>query len=221
MKSLAVLAGGIALAGCPGAAAPALLLHWDFERIADRRVPDASGQNRHGTVHGAPRPEPGVTGMGLRFGSNADYVDAGAPVIPPRDFTLSAWVHCDDVEKQFFLGQYRYADPRRLDLAVREGAVRIQVNEIIDSPKLIQPRRWYHLAYVRSGERLTTYVDGKVVVEGRLPAEVLQTENLIVGKIVVPKQDSFRFTGVLDELKIWAGALSAADVRREYERITR
>lgn len=209
----------LALAGAPGLAAPALLLHWDFEGIAERRVPDRSGQGRHGTVYGAPRQEPGVAGLGLRFGSNADYVDAGAPVIPPRDFTISAWVNCDDVEKQFFLGQYRYADPRRLDLAVREGAVRIQVNEIIDSPKMIQPRRWYHLAYVRAGDRLTTYVDGVIVVEGRLPTDVLQSENLLVGKIVVPKQDSFRFTGTIDELKVWAGPLTGAEVKSEYARI--
>lgn len=81
--------------------------------------------------------------------------------------------------------------------------------------------RWYHLAYVRSGDRLTTYVDGLVVVEGRLPTEVLQSENLVVGKIVVPKQDSFRFTGIIDELKVWAGPLSGAEVKSEYARIRR
>lgn len=215
------VAVALALLGGPSFAAPALMLHWDFEQIAEQRVPDRSGQGRNGKVHGAPRQEQGVAGTGLRFSSNADYVDAGAPVIPPRDFTLSIWVNCDDIEKQFFLGQYRYADPQRLDLAVREGAVRIQVNEIIDSPKVIQPKRWYHLAYVRSGDRLTTYVDGVVVVEGRLPTDVLQSENLIVGKIVVPKQDSFRFTGVIDELKIWAGPLTGAEVKSDYARIRR
>lgn len=219
------LAGAAALALSAAATAfagpPPLLLHWDFEQITDRRITDRSGQARHGHVRGEPRPEPGVVGAGLRFAQVADYVETDGPVVPARDFTISLWVRCDDVEKQFFLGQYRYADPQRLDLAVREGAVRIQINEIVDSSKQIAPGRWYHLAYVRAGENLTTYVDGQVAVTGRLPAAVIQTENLQIGKITVPKQDSFRFTGVLDELKIWAGPLTAADVQREFVRAGR
>lgn len=198
-----------------------LLLHWDFERMDDRRITDRSGQGKHGRVRGEPRPEPGAVGSGLRFAQVADYLETDGPVVPAGDFTISLWIRCDDVEKQFFLGQYRYADPQRLDLAVREGAVRIQIDEIVDSPPRIAPGRWYHLAYVRSGENLTTYVDGQVAVSGRLPANVIQTENLMVGKIAVPKQDSFRFTGVLDELKIWAGPLTAAAVQREFARAGR
>lgn len=200
------------------AAQPALLLHWDFEAVTGRQVEDRSGRARHGQVRGEPRAESGVVGVGLRFARVGDFVETDGPVIPARDFTIALWVNCDDVGKQFFLGQYRYADPQRLDLAVREGAVRIQISDIVDSPRQIAPRQWYHLAYVRSGEKLTTYVNGQVAITGRLPAPVIQSENLMVGKITVPKQDSFRFTGVLDELKIWSGPLTAVEVQQEFAR---
>lgn len=215
VRSVLVTLAAIAAAR---AAQPVLLLHWDFEAVSGRQVADRSGQARHGQVRGEPRAEKGAVGAGLRFVRVGDFVETDGPVIPTREFTIALWVNCDDVEKQFFLGQYRYADPQRLDLAVREGAVRIQVNEIVDSPRQIEPRRWYHLAYVRTGDNLTTYVNGQVAVTGRLPAPVIQTENLMVGKITVPKQDSFRFTGVLDELKIWAGPITAADIKREFHR---
>ena len=204
---LAVAAGSVA------AKEPQLIGHWDFDGVKEGTVPDRSPRGRHGRIHGAPERVTGIRGEGLRFKTNDDYVDFGAPIIPARDFSISIWVNCDDVEKQFFLGQYRYAHPNRLDLAVREGAVRIQVDAIIDSAKVIQPRRWYHLAYTRANGVLTTYVDGVRVTSGPLPADVLQEENLMLGKIVVPKQDSFRFTGVIDDVGIWDGALSENAVR--------
>lgn len=198
------------------ASAAGLIGHWKFNEPEGRRVTDHSGFRHHGEIHGSPARVPGVEGLGLRFRTNDDFVDFGAPVIPEGDFTISIWVNCDDVEKQFFLGQYLYAHPRRLDLAVREGAVRIQIDELVDSPRLVEARRWHHLAYTRAGADVSVFLDGRLVATARLPAPVIQTENLMVGKIVVPRQDSFRFTGVLDELKIWNRALDGSIIEQEF-----
>jgi hypothetical protein len=202
-----------------GAEAAELLGHWNFDESSGPVVKDQSGKGCDGKIHGEPKRMPGVAGQALRFASNEDFVDFGRPVIPERDFTISLWVHCDDVEKQFFLGQYLYAHPQRLDLAVREGCVRIQIDELLDSPKRVQPGCWHHLAYARAGDAVTVYLDGQVINKGVLPAAVIQTENLILGKIVVPGQDSFRFTGMLDELKIWDAALPDAAVLAEYRSV--
>ena len=193
--------------------------HWDFNSVEKGVVRDKSGHGRHGKIHGKPQTAQGVEGAAMRFQSNDDYVDFGAPIIPAQDFTISIWVNCDDTEKQFFLGQYKYGDPQRLDLAVREGCVRIQVNDIVDSPKLVRAKTWHHLAYVRGNGRVAVYLDGQRVAEAPLPTAVLQTENLMLGKIVVPKQDSFRFTGVIDELKVWAGPLAEAEIRAQFQSV--
>lgn len=198
------------------APAAELIGHWKFNEPEGDRVTDHSGLGRHGKIHGSPQRVPGVDGLGLRFRTNDDFVDFGAPIIPENDFSISIWVNCDDVEKQFFLGQYLYAHPRRLDLAVREGAVRIQIDELVDSPKLVEARRWHHLAYTRAGADVRIFLDGRMVATANLPMPVIQSENLMIGKIVVPRQDSFRFTGVLDELKIWNGALDTSAIEREF-----
>lgn len=198
-----------------------LLGHWDFNAEAGAQVTDRSGHGHHGMIHGEPKCEPGVSGEALRFVTTADFVDFGAAIIPAQDFTISVWINCDDTEKQFFLGQYLYAHPSRLDLAVREGCVRIQIDALVDSPKLVQAHQWHHLAYTRAGDQVNIYLDGKVITQAKLPVPVLQTAPLIVGKIVVPKQDSFRFTGLLDELKIWDAALDAAAIREVYLNISR
>jgi concanavalin A-like lectin/glucanase superfamily protein len=198
-----------------------LLGHWDFNEEAGARVTDRSGHGHHGTIHGAPKREPGVAGEALRFAMPADFVDFGAAIIPAQDFTISVWINCDDTEKQFFLGQYLYAHPSRLDLAVREGCVRIQVDELVDSSKLVRAHQWHHVAYTRAGEQVKIYLDGKVITQAKLPSPVLQTEPLMVGKIVVPEQDSFRFTGLMDELKIWDAALDEAEVNEVNQKLKR
>ncbi|MEN3942355.1 LamG domain-containing protein [Prosthecobacter sp. SYSU 5D2] len=214
-----ILIIGLFAALAPMVKAAELLGHWNFDEGSGAISKDQSGNGCDGKIHGAPKRVPGVAGEALRFASNEDFVDFGRPVIPERDFTISLWVNCDDVEKQFFLGQYRYAHPQRLDLAIREGCVRIQIDELLDSPKRVQPGRWHHLAYTRAGDAVMVYLDGQVINAGVLPAAVIQTENLILGKIVVPGQDSFRFTGMLDELKIWDAALPATAVLAEYQSI--
>src|SRR5690606_1362701 len=144
-------------------ATPTLVGHWTFDDISERRVEDRSGKENHGRISGSPTTVPGIAGRALRFSRNEDYVDFGAPVIPARDFSISVWVNCDDTTKQFFLGQYRYAHPERLDLAVREGCVRIQIDELLDSPKVIEAGRWHHLAYTRKAGDTKIYVDGVLV----------------------------------------------------------
>ena len=222
-RSMAQSCAAIALAVMPAQAGHGadLLGHWDFNAEGGARVTDRSGRGHHGTIHGAPKREPGLSGEALRFAMAADFVDFGAAIIPARDFTISVWINCDDTEKQFFLGQYLYAHPSRLDLAVREGCVRIQIGELMDSPKVVQAHQWHHLAYTRAGDQVKIHLDGKVITEARLPAPVIQTQPLMVGKIVVPNQDSFRFTGLMDELKVWDAALDAAEVHKAYQKLKR
>ncbi|NOY00542.1 MAG: LamG domain-containing protein [Verrucomicrobia bacterium] len=196
-----------------GRAEPKLLAYWNFDEIDQRQVKDVSGKGHHGRVYGEPVLEKGIRGQGLRFQSNDDYVDFGSPVIPAGDFTISVWIKCDDVEKQFFLGQYRYQDPNRLDLVIRNGRVLIQIGDKMASEALLKKNRWYHVVYVRKGKVLRIYLDAVLVKTGELATAVLQDAPLIAGRINVPKRDSFRFTGVMDELKIFGGALTEEGVK--------
>jgi hypothetical protein len=203
---LVVLVGGL----CPAAE---LIGHWDFEDVADGLLRDRSGHEHHGQVHGAPKPEPGVIGRALRFAAAGDFIEFDGPIVPAGDFTIALWLNCDDTEKQFFLGQYLYQDPERLDLAVREACARIQIDQIVDSEPLVRARRWHHLAYTRSGALLKIFLDGRIVAEAKLPGRVIQSQPLILGKIIVPGRDDFRFTGLMDDLRIWNGPLEEAAIK--------
>lgn len=195
----------------------ALIGHWDFDDTASGIVRDLSGNGHSGIIHGKPEIVDGISGKALRFKTNDDYVDFGAPLIPEQDFTISAWINCDDVEKQFFLGQYKYESTGRLDLAVRNGCARIQIDKIIDSPLLLQAGKWYNIVFTRKTGTVKIYIDGNMVIEKQLGEKVIQSEPLIIGKLFVPKRDDFHFTGVIDELKMWDSGLSETEIKNEFE----
>jgi hypothetical protein len=87
-----------------------------------------------------------------------------------------------------------------------------------DTPVLFnQTDKWYHLVAVRQGESADLYVDGEHVAGG--PAfEVADSDYpLIVGRRADDDQ-RFPLIGALDEVVIYQGALSAAEVQAHYER---
>ena len=198
------------------AAQAELIGHWDFDNVTNGIVRDLSGKKHDGMIHGKPEIVDGISGKALRFKTNDDYVDFGAPLIPAKDFTISVWINCNDVEKQFFLGQYKYGDPERLDLAVCNGCARIQIDKIIDSPKLIEPGKWYNIVFTRKSGILKIYIDGNMVLEKELPGNVIATEHLILGRLFVPKRNDFRFTGIIDDLKIWDSPITDIEVKEEF-----
>ena len=194
---------------------------WDFNDVSNGVVRDLSGNDHHGKIHGTPEIVQGVSGAALKFSTNDDYVDFGRPLVPEKDFTISVWLNCDAVDKQFFLGQYQYKHPNRLDLAIREGAVRIQIGNIVNSQKIIEKNQWYNIVYTRKNNLMKIYMNGALVKEAELDAAVIQSENLMLGKINVPDSTAFRFTGMLDELRIYHGALNADEIKTQYENLAR
>lgn len=197
-----------------------LIGYWDFENIKDGVVRDISGNCKNGIIHGSPEIVDGRFGKALRFKTNEDYVDFREAIIPENDFTISVWLNCDDIEHQFFLGQYKYKAVGRLDLAVRNGAIRIQIDKIIDSTKLIVANEWNHLAFSRKDKLVRIYLNGEIVTEKENNVKVIGSEPLILGKLFVPNRNDFNFAGVIDELKIWNSALSEQEVKTEFKKST-
>lgn len=189
--------------------------HWDFNNIKSGVVKDLSGNNHDGTIYGNPEVVDGLSGKALRFKTNDDYVDFKKPLIPKRDFSISVKINFDDLKAQFFLGQYKYAAPDRFDLVIRNGKVRWHLGDFIDSTTTIKAQTWYHIIYVRGNGVLQVFLDGEKITEKQNKQEVIQDEPLILGKIFVPNKNGFRFTGMIDDLKIWDHALSESEIKAE------
>lgn len=87
-----------------------------------------------------------------------------------------------------------------------------------DTPTLFtQSEHWYHVVVARQDETVYLYVDGQQVMSGRA-YDVKDTDHsLILGRRADETQ-LFPLIGALDEVTIYQGALSAAEVQAHYQR---
>jgi hypothetical protein len=67
-------------------------------------------------------------------------------------------------------------DPLRICLDKDKLYARIEAGNQYSTPGIvIEPRRWYHVAAVKSGTQLTLYLDGKPVASIPVPVEVVSS----------------------------------------------
>jgi hypothetical protein len=190
-----------------------LIGHWSFNEMEGGAVKDLSGKGNHLYVKGEPVRVDGVFGGGFKYDSGQSYFTAKKPVIPENDFTISLWAKADNWDKQFFMGQYKYLDPNRLDIVARNGCARIQIGKIVQSKeKVFVENRWYHIVYTRTGTTVCIYVDSKEVYKGKLDVPVIQTEPLEIGRISVPKK-GFACDAAIDEVRIYSRGISCDEVK--------
>jgi hypothetical protein len=212
---LACLAAGLVLASCANKKAvdSGLIGYWDFETVRDGELCDLSGNGNDGKIVGIPEAVEGVCGKGMRLIKGVCYVDFRKPLIPTKDFAVCCWLKAKDWEAQFFLGQYKYLDPSRLDLAVRNGKARIQLGSILDSKaRLFIENKWYFIAYSREKDIVSIYVDGQLALQDKLSGEAIQTEPTQAGNLPVDKP-TIACDVCLDELRIYSRALNEDEVK--------
>jgi hypothetical protein len=143
--------------------------------------------------------------------------------------TLEAWVHptaLHDVNFNFitFLGQPRSS--QGLALALKSDGSPSLANWFNDftpanATKKVPLNEWHHVAAVVSGQSVTLYVDGEVSASGTLAS----LPNVTTGSIVVGHDPDLssprRWTGHLDEIRIWNVARSPKDIADNYNRAVR
>jgi hypothetical protein len=77
-------------------------------------------------------------------------------------------------------------------------------------------RKWQHVAAVKDGAQMRLYVDGRLVATGDDSTARPAGLSLIIGQLDRSRTDR-RFVGQIDELAVYARALTAEEIRRRYE----
>ena len=100
--------------------------------------------------------------------------------------------------------------------------LKVSDNNYILSDKNYLDGNWHHLAFnVRRGISAIAYMDGepmKVLPESNVPG--IMSQYLVVGGEVTDSKESNRFTGDVDEIRIWKASVDAQLIKdRMYERI--
>jgi hypothetical protein len=187
---------------------------WGFDERSGRRTADASGADNGGRLSGPARTR-GRFGGGLSFDGRNDWVTvADDPSLDlTRAMTLEAWVRPRAGGAAGVLVKER---GRRLSYGLYSrpsGHVHTSAEQALRGPRGLRRNRWSHLATTWDGRVLTVYVDGREVASHALTGTASTSTGplRIGGNAIWPEF----FRGVIDEVRVYDRALSAAEVARD------
>lgn len=213
----AVVLGSV---GTVGATTIVLVSHWQ----ADGDAEDAAGTNGGALMNGAGF-APGMIGQSFSLDGQDDYVVVNTATSIPASgdiSTVAAWVQFDEVDpldttSQPIIqwGSTSINSLRLLFLRFGRLGRGFFGNDHISNFTPIAGQ-WYHIAWVFGGngneDRL--YVDGQL-----LHSVVVTNVNTIGTDVYIGRHfpNPIYFDGLIDEVKIWSEALSAAEISQEFE----
>lgn len=163
-------------------------------------------------------------GYSLEYDGKDDYVDCGndSSLALKTEFTLCAWIFrktdsgdwerilakSDDKEYDYWLQLKPYEHSASGGVVLQEGAQIRHLDGIQGTP--VPLNQWVHLTLVYDGNRLAAYRNG-VLDKSRAISGLIRTSSrpLFIGRL----QNSYNFTGLIDEVVVWSRALSTQEIR--------
>ncbi len=183
---------------------------------------DASGFGHDGALAG-PLPAPGRTGApgtALRFDGVDDHVsvEATRALTPTAEVSLSVWLRPDALpaREMFVVSHGSWQNRWKLSLtpdARPRWTVRTNAGVVdLDAPSAVLANRFTHLAATYDGAAMRLYVDGALAAEQAHTGAMPDTDlPLLLGQML-PGQADYNVPGVLDDVRLYNRALTAAEV---------
>jgi len=173
---------------------------------------------------------PAIAGQGIRLGEGS-YIEVKdhESLNMEKEFTVSSWMKKDTDDTMpiiYRLNSSMNSNPNTLDycLTARTSMIDFVYQPFISntsskSSRLISKSKytglWMHVALTCDGKELRWYVDGKLAKKE--DAGKLEVANAN-GTLMIGTDGKIFFSGVLDELKLYNYALTADEVKEEYNR---
>ncbi len=208
-------------------AAAGLVGYWNFDETSGTTAADSSGNNNIGTLINGPVWTAGKYGNALSFDGTNDYINIGSlnGLDTTQSITLEAWVNfnnIDDPAERYIIGSRPIsAGSDTISLAGMNGGMRIFTQNQgrgVSFFGAVSNNTWNHIVGVRevngTNETLKLYVNG-----------VLKGTNTYTSLSIIPNYwaigrlggtAAYYYKGLIDEVKIYNRALTAAEVLAEY-----
>ena len=190
------------------------------------RAADSSGHSHAGTLVNGATCGDGKKGHAVSFNGRNGYVSLPTDIlVGVSDFTIAAWVYCNVSNNWARVFDFGSGTTRYMMLTTNsgEGVARFAMTltggggeERIDSTAALPTGKWVHVAVTLSGNVGTFYVNGNIV--GANPAmqfapfRLCSTHQNWIGRSQFAADPYFN--GLVDEFRIYHGALSAAQIAR-------
>ncbi|MCK4401584.1 LamG domain-containing protein, partial [bacterium] len=232
MKKMVVLAGLVFLLASYAQAAE-LVGYWNFDEGKGKVVKDSAG-NHNGEINGAAWVK-GKKGGALEFDgkSYVEIKDTTKSCFDITSMTLSAWIYpkASSERLQGIVGKRWYAGSTYGISLDTKGRLQFKVygpfsktGKKYDSfyyrgKTIFNLDQWNHVAVTYDGITVRFYVNGRldsVYEENRLPW--IDNQSILIGVISTRKgAHKSYFTGIIDEVKIYKGALTEEEIETEYQ----
>jgi sialidase-1 len=200
----------------------------------DNDAKDSSGSEYHGIIKGDPKWVDTQIGGALELDGNDDYIqtpDDRDKLQLTGDYTFSLWIKADAIQNGWvgifskcnasgsmnhWTLQFDGSSPRHLIIhhpdnlpMPRFWDTGIRLTDIIDSS--------HHISIVRSGETMTSYLDGSPRKTGTWhndPGSGNGHLNIGVSRTANPRS---AYKGLLDDIRIYNYVLTEAEIKGLYE----
>ncbi len=210
----------------PGAPAAS----YAFDEGAGTAAADASGHGLTGTLTNGPGWAVGRYGNAVKLDGINDFVDLANPagLQLTGSMTISAWINsaafpADDAAVVSKRGSNGYQLDTTIDTGSRTIGFKLTSSSGADmfryGATAMQPNSWYHIAgvYDATARTLNVYLNGQLdngALVGTVSAAQLNSpQKVYVGQR--PAGGSFPFNGSIDDVRIYARALAAAEVQTD------
>jgi hypothetical protein len=179
---------------------------------------DLSGNGNTGTLVNGVGYNSGNLGS-LSFDGSNDYVDCGKTAtqfgVYDADYTFDAWVYPTNLSSdRTMFGTDQTASRRGLHLVFRSGAIYQGHFGADFSAGSATLNAWNNISYtyVKSSSSASIYKNGVLQGSGSI-ASFIGTTNILIGRWA----SNYYFSGTGSNYKIYNRALTAAEVRQNYE----
>ena len=211
----------------PATPAPAagLVGAWSFDETTGA-AKDSSAKGNKGTISGAKRVDDGKFGGALSFDGINDYVTIAdaASLDLTTGLTIEAWVKPSSVSaaRAVVFKENRAAGHQAYSLYAANGGSKPAAEfasggkyTTLQSAQTIAANRWTHIAATYDGTRLRIYRNGVETGSRALSGSLVATRDpLKFGGSAVWSE---WFKGAIDEIRIWNGARSAAEIQGDMD----
>jgi hypothetical protein len=225
-------AAGAGTGGTGGQGLPPLFAYYPFDQTAGPSIPDASGNGHDGTLAGTATFPAGVIGNDLDLpGATSDYVALPSALLQTlTSVTIAVWVnvHGDHIwQRVFDFGSssnvYMFLTPHNGTSNVARFAITTSGNsgtseQRLDAAAVLPVSAWTHVAVVLGTGGGTLYINGAAIATNAAmtlrPSDLGATTNDWLGRSQFTADPAF--DGQIDDLRIYASALSAPQIMTIY-----
>ncbi len=208
--------------GMPVMHAQEQVAYYDFNGSAK----DQTTYENHATVHGATLTQDrfGVANHAFLFDGEMSSITApNAVQLESPTVTVSFWVRVDDLPDQgevYLLSHGGWQERWKISLPSHGKPVWTTnhengISDMDSGTNFLQEGNWTHVVMVHDGAKDIIYFDGGLVAEKDVVGNLNNT-TYPLGIGYNPIENNLFFTGALDDVAIYNGALSASEVQALY-----